>query len=83
MKVLVTGATGYAGFHAAIAFSQAGHQVHGLVRDKSKNRARELLKHEVNLVEGDLSQPKTYKKYLDAQTYYNSWKASQEIFEKL
>ena len=65
MKVLVTGATGYAGYHAAIAFRQAGHQVSGLVRDNSKSRARELLSHEVNLVQGDLSNPETYRQYLE------------------
>ena len=52
MKVLVTGATGYAGFHAAIAFREAGHQVKGLVRDKTKSRAQKLLPYEVNLVAG-------------------------------
>jgi nucleoside-diphosphate-sugar epimerase len=48
MQVLVTGATGYAGFYAAIALRQAGHQVYGLVRDDSKPRAQELRQHEVN-----------------------------------
>lgn len=47
MKVLVTGATGYAGFHAAIALRQAGHHVYGLVRDDSKPRAKDLQRHEV------------------------------------
>lgn len=65
MKVLVTGATGYAGFYAAIAFRQAGHQVSGLVRDDSKDRARELLRHEVNLATGDLSNPDTYRQHLE------------------
>ena len=66
MKILVTGVTGYAGYHAAIAFRQAGHQVKGLVRDKTKNRARELLRYEINLVEGDLSKPETYRQYIEA-----------------
>jgi len=64
MKVLITGITGYAGYHAAIAFRQAGHQVSGLARNTDKNRAQELLRYEVNLVEGDLSKPETYRQYI-------------------
>ena len=59
MRILVTGVTGYAGFYAAIAFRQAGHQVSGLVRDANKNRAKQLLQYEVNLSEGDLSEPES------------------------
>ena len=65
MKVLITGVTGYAGYHAAIAFRQAGHQVNGLVRDKAKNRAQSLLQYEVNLVEGDLSDRETYRQHVE------------------
>ena len=65
MKVLVTGATGYAGFYAAIALRQAGHQVSGLTRDDSKPRAKELQKYEVNITLGDIKHPETYRKYLD------------------
>lgn len=38
MRILVTGATGYAGFYAAKlnALREAGHQVYGLTRDDSK-----------------------------------------------
>ena len=64
MKVLVTGVTGYAGYHAAIAFRQAGHRVSGLVRDKSKERSRSLLSHEINLLQGDLSNPESYRQYI-------------------
>ena len=65
MKILVTGATGYAGYHTAIAFRQAGHQVSGLVRDKNKDRAQKLLSYEVNLAQGDLSDPDTYRQYIE------------------
>ncbi|MBV6627881.1 MAG: NAD-dependent epimerase/dehydratase family protein [Rivularia sp. (in: Bacteria)] len=65
MRILVTGVTGYAGFYAAIAFRQAGHKVSGLVRDASKNRAKKLLSYEVNLSEGDLSNPESYRQYLE------------------
>ena len=64
MKILVTGATGYAGFHAAIAFRNAGHQVYGLVRDHTKSRAMELQRQEVNLAIGDIQKPDTYRKYI-------------------
>ena len=65
MKILVTGATGYAGYHAAIAFRQAGHQVSGLVRDDGKERARELLRYEVKLARGDLSNSDTYRQHIE------------------
>lgn len=65
MKILVTGATGYAGFHAAIALRQAGHQVYGLVRDDSKPRAMELRRYEVGLAVGDVQQPGTYNQFIE------------------
>ena len=65
MKVLVTGITGYAGYHAAIAFRKAGHKVSGLARDTEKDRARSLLPYEVNLLQGDLSDPNTYRHYVE------------------
>ena len=65
MKILVTGATGYAGYHAAIAFRQAGHRVSGLVRDDGKERARELLRYEVKLARGDLTKPDTYRQHIE------------------
>ena len=65
MKVFITGATGYAGFHAAIALRQAGHQVYGLTRDANKPRARELQRYEVFLTEGDIKHPETYRKHLE------------------
>lgn len=64
MKILVTGATGYAGFYAAIALRQAGHQVFGLTRNASKPRARDLQQHEVQLAVGDVSQPDSYRQFL-------------------
>lgn len=65
MRILVTGATGYAGFHTAIALRQAGHKVRGLVHDDSKPRATELQKHEVQLAPGDIRKPETYQKYVE------------------
>lgn len=66
MKILVTGASGYAGLHAAIALRAAGHQVHGLVRDATTSRAMELRRNEVHLAEGNLKQPETYWKHLES-----------------
>ena len=65
MKILVTGATGYAGFYASIALRQAGHQVYGMTRDDSKPRAKELQKHEVQIAQGDIKHPETYRKHLE------------------
>jgi nucleoside-diphosphate-sugar epimerase len=65
MKVLITGATGYAGFHAAIALRQAGHQVFGLVRDGRNPRAQALQRHEIQLAVGDVRQPQTYRQLLE------------------
>ena len=64
MKILVTGATGYAGFYAAIALRQAGHQVYGLTRDDSKPRAQQLQQQEVQLAVGDVSEPESYRPFL-------------------
>ena len=64
MKVFVTGATGYAGFHAAIALRQSGHQVYGLVHDDSKPRAAELQRYEVQLAPGDIREPETYRNHI-------------------
>ena len=36
MKILVTGATGLIGCHAAAGLREAGHSVHLLVRDASR-----------------------------------------------
>jgi nucleoside-diphosphate-sugar epimerase len=65
MKVLVTGATGYAGFNAAIALRQAGHQVYGLVRNDGKPRAIELQRHEVQLAIGNITEPESYRPFLE------------------
>ena len=64
MRILVTGATGYAGFYTAIALRQAGHRVYGLTRNKDKPRAKQLQQHEVQLAEGDISEADSYRQYL-------------------
>lgn len=65
MKILVLGATGYAGFHISRALRQEGHTVLGLTRDAAGTRARELLVEEVRPVEGLMSDPETYRAALE------------------
>ncbi len=60
MRVLVTGASGYAGYYAAMRMAAAGHQVTGLVRNPNPPRLNVLRAHQVGLVQGDVSQPDTY-----------------------
>lgn len=66
MKVFLTGASGYAGFHAALRLSAAGHQVVGVVRHPEQPRLRELRMHEIRLVHGDVAQPDTYRAELES-----------------
>ena len=54
MRIFVTGASGYAGYHAAIRLSQLGHQVIGLVRNPEQERRKLLRIHQVEIVKGDL-----------------------------
>eukprot|EP00026_Physarum_polycephalum_P012522 Phypoly_transcript_12843.p1 GENE.Phypoly_transcript_12843~~Phypoly_transcript_12843.p1 ORF type:complete len:313 (+),score=50.83 Phypoly_transcript_12843:111-1049(+) len=51
VNILVIGASGYIGEPLAIELRRQGHNVHGLVR--SIEKAKELLKHEVQVVVGD------------------------------
>jgi nucleoside-diphosphate-sugar epimerase len=60
MNVFVTGATGYAGLHAAAALRNAGHTVYGLVRNATSKRAVLLQQQEIALVVGDLKTPESY-----------------------
>ena len=64
MNILITGATAYAGFHAAIALRDAGHKVTALVRDPRKPRARALLQQEIQLLQGDIKTPESYREAL-------------------
>ena len=61
MNILITGGTGYAGFHAAIALRNAGHSVKAMVRQAKGERAQQLLPEEVQLLEGDITRPETYR----------------------
>lgn len=65
MKVLVTGVSGYAGFHAAVRLAAAGHQVTELVRNPGQSRLTILRMHEVALLVADVGQPDTYGSELE------------------
>jgi nucleoside-diphosphate-sugar epimerase len=60
MRILITGINGYAGFHAALAFAAAGHQVQGITRDTSNPRLDELRRHQVELIKGDIAKPQEW-----------------------
>lgn len=59
MRIFVTGATGYIGFHAATALRRAGHQVTALVRTTEK--ARRLAASEIESVVGTMEDPGSYR----------------------
>lgn len=65
MRVLMTGASGYAGYYAAIRMAAAGHVVTGLVRNPEQSRLNLLRKHEITLLQGDVAQPNTYRAELE------------------
>jgi nucleoside-diphosphate-sugar epimerase len=66
MRVFVTGASGYAGYYAALRLAEAGHVVTGLVRHPDQPRLDVLRTHEVELLKGDVAEPDTYRATLDA-----------------
>jgi nucleoside-diphosphate-sugar epimerase len=61
MRVFLTGASGYAGFHAALGLAAAGHKVTGVVRRPGQPRLRVLRAQEIRLIHGDVAQPDTYR----------------------
>ncbi|MER6385866.1 NAD-dependent epimerase/dehydratase family protein [Streptomyces sp. NPDC001250] len=65
MKILVIGATGYAGSRVCAALSREGHAVLGLTRDTASRAARALELAEVTPVAGDFAKPDTWRGHLD------------------
>ncbi|MEW5701696.1 MAG: NAD-dependent epimerase/dehydratase family protein [Candidatus Zixiibacteriota bacterium] len=59
MKIFITGATGYIGFHVACALRRAGHEVWGLVRRPEK--ASILVHNEIHPVIGSMERPESYQ----------------------
>jgi nucleoside-diphosphate-sugar epimerase len=65
MKVFLTGASGYAGFHVALRLAAAGHTVTGLVRHPEQPRLQALRLHEISIIQGDVAKPETYRAALE------------------
>lgn len=65
MRIFVTGVSGYAGYHAAIRLAGTGHMVTGLVRNPAQPRLDLLCRHEVELLQGDVAEPDSYRAELE------------------
>jgi nucleoside-diphosphate-sugar epimerase len=65
MRVFVTGASGYAGFYAALRLAATGHTVTGIVRHPEQPRLNILRMQEVALLTGDVCEPETYRSELE------------------
>jgi len=67
MRVLVTGATGFIGFHAAVRLLREGHGVRALVRSREKGEQvlGPIGLDESALVEGDMTDPDAVAKALE------------------
>lgn len=65
MRVFVTGASGYAGYYAAIRLAAVGHEVTGLVRNPGQTRLNLLRRHEVAILQGDVAEPDSYRHELE------------------
>jgi len=65
MRVFVTGASGYAGYYAALRLADVGHRVTGLVRRPERSRLNFLRVHEITLLQGDVAEPDAYRADLE------------------
>ncbi|CAF4873068.1 unnamed protein product [Rotaria sp. Silwood1] len=62
MKIFITGATGFIGEEVACGLRRNGHDVLALVRNTANNATvQRLIQQEVQIIQGDLLQPETYK----------------------
>jgi nucleoside-diphosphate-sugar epimerase len=65
MRILVTGASGYAGYYAALRLADAGHEVTGLVRRPDQPRLKLLRMREIALLQADVAEPQTFREALE------------------
>ncbi|HTI85334.1 MAG TPA: NAD-dependent epimerase/dehydratase family protein [Alphaproteobacteria bacterium] len=65
MRIFLTGASGYAGFYAALRLADAGHTVTGVVRHPEQPRLQALRMREIKLIHGDVAEPDTYRDELE------------------
>ena len=61
MRIFITGASGYAGYYAALRLAETGHIVTGLVRHPDQPRLDLLRLHEIELLQGDVAEPASYR----------------------
>ena len=62
MKIFVTGASGFIGEEVACGLRRHGHDVRALVRHVQNNpTVQRLVEQEIRILQGDLTQPETYK----------------------
>jgi nucleoside-diphosphate-sugar epimerase len=66
MKIFLTGASGFAGFYAAMRLATAGHTVTGVVRNPGQKRLQILRTLQIKLIHGDVAEPASYRDELDA-----------------
>jgi nucleoside-diphosphate-sugar epimerase len=65
MRIVVTGASGYAGFYAALRLAAAGHTVTGIVRNPEQPRLNILRMQEVTLLRGDVGHAEAFRSELE------------------
>jgi nucleoside-diphosphate-sugar epimerase len=65
MRIFITGASGYAGFYAALRLAAAGHTVTGIVRNSEQPRLNILRMQEVTLLCGDVGDTEAYRSELE------------------
>lgn len=66
VKILVTGAAGYIGFHVATALRRDGHEVIGMTRGSNPSWDARLVENEVALLRADLGDADTYREALES-----------------
>jgi nucleoside-diphosphate-sugar epimerase len=65
VRILITGVSGYAGFHAARRLAAVGHEVTGLARHPEQPRLEQLRAYQVTIARGDVAEPVGYREILE------------------